>query len=67
MFLQVGLLGHILTLELTLAPEETTETEPAEIGGGSGGLYERCLEPNVEYVEGTPWEEYEDRNKFGFR
>lgn len=64
MFLQFGFLGHVLTLELSLTQDDDDEG-PTEIGGGSGGSFERYTEPVVEYYEGDEW--IEDRQRgFGF-
>jgi len=63
MHISLGVLGHTLTFEITFSPDEEPESASTVLSGGSEGLFERCLDSNLEYVEGDPWEQYEDRAK----
>ena len=65
MYLQFGFLGHTVTfsLDFDVMPEEE---EPQGIAGGSGGLFERFIEPEAEEEY---WEEDVEyvAAGFGFR
>lgn len=64
MYIQFGFLGHTVTLSLDfdVMPEE--EHQPQGIAGGSGGLFERFVEPEAEEEY---WEEEGHAAGFGFR
>lgn len=60
MYIRIGFLGHVLTLNF--GPDDGDVIELSGIGGGSGGLFERFEEP-AEFWE----EETEDSyRRFGF-
>jgi hypothetical protein len=66
LYFRIGFLGHCVTLALGFGrDDDDDEPRPTGIRGGAGGLFERCIDEPLEYVEGEPWEE-EDR-RFGFR
>jgi len=67
MHISLGILGHTLTFEITLTPDADIDNTYEGIRGGSGGLYERCIDEPLEYIEGEPWEEEERHRGFGFR
>ena len=64
MYLQIGLLRHMVTFSLDFGVMPEEEEQPQGIAGGSGGPFERFVEPEVE--EGEWYEDEEYRAGFGF-
>ena len=66
MFIQFGFLGHTVTLSLDFDVIQDDEENPHGIAGGSGGLFERFIEQEVEEEY---WEEDVEyvASGFGFR
>lgn len=61
MYIEIGFLGHVLSI--TFGPAGGDDEAPVGISGGAGGQFERFIEPEEE----ADWEWEEERHRgFGF-
>ena len=56
MYVAIEILGHVFKIEFSVRAEEDYDGDG--IGGGSGGYFERCVEPTLDFFEGEHWEEW---------